>query len=161
MISAICRAVNIIIFGDNSIARVHAAGLRSEVHMMHRESYGIFLMPQYNKSTPAASNEQCRQQGGGPVHDVVIWKRDGAGGCQNLLARNVWKMLAARTSAKFMVGYEFGSVSRGGSDMRGMWTMLSARSCMVMISFINRHRAVSQKCIRVPWFVSRNAPTKQ
>ena len=55
------------------------------------------------KMLPArTSNEQCRQHGGGPVHDVVIWKRDGAGGCQNLLARNVWKMLPARISAKYM-----------------------------------------------------------
>jgi hypothetical protein len=57
------------------------------------------------------SNEQCRQHGGGPVHDVVIWKRDGAGGCQNLLVRNVWKMLPDRTAAKYVVGYEFWSVS--------------------------------------------------
>ena len=55
------------------------------------------------------SNEQCRQHGGGPVNDVVIWKRDGARGCQNLLARNVWKMLPARTSAKYVAGYEFWS----------------------------------------------------
>ena len=114
------------------------------------------------KMLPArTSNEQCRQHGGGPVHDVVIWKRDGAGGCQNLLARNVLKMLPARSSAKYMVGYEFWSVSRGGSGTRGMWTMLPARSGMVMISFINRNLAVSQKCIRVPWFVSRNAPKRQ
>ena len=53
--------------------------------MMHRESCGIFPVPKYNKSTPAASNEQCRQQGGGLVLDVVKWKRDGAGGCQNFL----------------------------------------------------------------------------
>jgi DNA gyrase/topoisomerase IV subunit B len=94
-------------------------------------------------------DQQCRQHG------------DGAGGCQNLLARNVWNMLPARISAKYMVGYEFWSVSRGGSGTRGMWTMLPARSGMVMISFINRNLAVSQKCIRVPWFVSRNAPKRQ